>query len=834
MGGPMPRYIGKEKKKRGVTFPHYDPEKGVIYEGCYGVWAEGLRYMIENLPQFLDSAGEFYFDRDTGHFFYRPEEGQHPNDMRLELSSIANGVVIQNQKHIVVSGLNFRYQTTNGVALSNDVEDITIENCKFEDILAFGVTHGFDNWRVKPEPEFATDIRITDCDFQNMWEGCIQMAGTRARQKHLGRVEVLRNNIYNNGMRDKGNVQSAVPAIALRDMDTAEIAGNILQRCFGSGIMVTGSRGGNTDASADYPLCRILIYHNKTVDTALGVNDYGGMSLWQGGSIYCYNNNIGNSPGYMPAGITMFGGREMNLSYPLYLDGAYKIFSFNNIVWARSNETDQHKYATRTPGYFMVFGFLNHLANNTFYRHGSGVGGSSGHRNDVLGNVFSDIKKAFIAHDRSGDPSLVGGGDDGSSGRRGVPTLAYSNNVFYGEARAGRLLRPNEPAGYPDGIEADTVEQLRQMMKDFPIRYGELGERTEQDPLVGGPEPIEDIGDVDFRLSEGSAAVDAGVQYFIPWSLYGTVGEWHFTENRADPASVMDYSWYMSKAHYNRMMYEFIPTFDLSLNDASMDAYVESPSEDWARGAVVFDGERFGTVTDQSMREDITLAITYKNRKGDIKRRRVPNVDWEAPEPISGEGRNAKYAEDAVMRFPGSKRHTLILRTENLLTEANIKTEPGHTGGGLLGKHDGDAGYRLFINQAGKAQLDISSGGATSSVTSAASVNDGRWHHVLAEVDRESGRMTIYVDGEKSGESNSQLAADASLDNRANFLVGRTGGDRYFNGAIDYMRVCQGTLEDAQTTIGELYEWQTNGPFKYDLAGNKPVGRRDAGALEAR
>jgi hypothetical protein len=39
-------------------------------------------------------------------------------------------------------------------------------------------------------------------------------------------------------------------------------------------------------------------------------------------------------------------------------------------------------------------------------------------------------------------------------------------------------------------------------------------------------------------------------------------------------------------------------------------------------------------------------------------------------------------------------------------------------------------------------------------------------------------------------------------------------------------------LEDAQTDIAELYEWQTNGPFLRDFRGNEPTGRRDAGALE--
>ena len=31
----------------------------------------------------------------------------------------------------------------------------------------------------------------------------------------------------------------------------------------------------------------------------------------------------------------------------------------------------------------------------------------------------------------------------------------------------------------------------------------------------------------------------------------------------------------------------------------------------------------------------------------------------------------------------------------------------------------------------------------------------------------------------------------------------------------------------------KLYEWQTNGPSRYDYFGNRPVGRRDAGAIES-
>lgn len=109
----------------------------------------------------------------------------------------------------------------------------------------------------------------------------------------------------------------------------------------------------------------------------------------------------------------------------------------------------------------------------------------------------------------------------------------------------------------------------------------------------------------------------------------------------------------------------------------------------------------------------------------------------------------------------------------------------------------------------------------------------GQWHHVLAEVDRATGRMTIYVDGATSAKAKASLASDASLDTSADILVGRTHDGAYFRGAMDFLRICQGTLADARTDIAELYAWQSDGPVKYDFAGRAPKGRRDAGALEA-
>jgi hypothetical protein len=329
---------------------------------------------------------------------------------------------------------------------------------------------------------------------------------------------------------------------------------------------------------------------------------------------------------------------------------------------------------------------------------------------------------------------------------------------------------------------------------------------------------------VDFRLTPDSEAKDFGAIYFIPFSLYGTVGEWHFTENRAKPATVIDYHWYMSEAHFYRMLYEQVPTFDLQMNNASLEDFQDAPQETWARGAMSFDGKRFGKYPDAELRKDFVLPLS--RFRGKHKR----NIPDEPPFEIV----NPDDPENGYVRYPVEKRKTLRITTENLLLEAGFKTEPGLAQGVLISKHDGDSGYALAISDEGKAVFTVSSGGRHATVGSTAAVNDGNWHHVLAEIDRETGRMAIYVDGKEAGESKASLDADASIDTAADFLVGKSNDDdAYFRGAVDFMRVCQGTLEDAQTDIAELYEWQTNGPWKYDFAGRPVNGpRRDAGALE--
>ncbi len=177
--------------------------------------------------------------------------------------------------------------------------------------------------------------------------------------------------------------------------------------------------------------------------------------------------------------------------------------------------------------------------------------------------------------------------------------------------------------------------------------------------------------------------------------------------------------------------------------------------------------------------------------------------------------------------FPGHLRKTLDFDTSNILIEAIIRVDDGQSGGTIASKSDGKTGYMLGLDSQGRPVFTLQSSGQSSSVAGPAAINDGKWHHVLGEFDRKAGLGRMYVDGRQVAQANLSLPSDASLSNEEDFQVGRG-----LAGAIDFLRVCQGTLQDAQTDIQELYAWQNRGPATRDFCGNEPHDRRDIGAVE--
>ena len=294
---------------------------------------------------------------------------------------------------------------------------------------------------------------------------------------------------------------------------------------------------------------------------------------------------------------------------------------------------------------------------------------------------------------------------------------------------------------------------------------------------------------------------------FVPWALCGVVGEWNFYRTGDAPTRILDEHWYMTDYHVSRDTYHERPMYPLTGVNIGAADYIPGPLEDWVPGALNFAASKkqYATLAHADMMKPFSFQDLKKSRHEGAK-----------PEPCTIEGEALKNPQ---------------VYAGNLLVEIYFKTTPGHTEGVLMEKMKGN-GYSLTIGPSGRLHFSVKGAGVLAVVESKARVNDGQWHHVIAEADRQAKTLTVYVDGRQDASAGG-LDSTVSLANDGDLHVGGTPDGRYLDGALDFLRIAHGTLADADTTIEELYDWEFNGPFLRDFAGRKPTGaRRDAGAIE--
>jgi hypothetical protein len=338
-----------------------------------------------------------------------------------------------------------------------------------------------------------------------------------------------------------------------------------------------------------------------------------------------------------------------------------------------------------------------------------------------------------------------------------------------------------------------TLESFREVLeraRPLAATVGVMAERA----------PLRDSAAHDFRPSANSAALGLGARVFVPWALYETVGEWAFCPIPGDPAHILDEHWCMSPYYTVRDDYYRRPTYPLKGVNVTLDDFESGPLENWTKGALRLNGrDRYAVVANADIERSVT-------------------VDGQRSAPTRA--------------FGGARLSNPQIHTSNFLIEAYFRAAPGPKEAVLIEKA-GDAGYALFVNEAGGVTLAARSTGALASLTSRGTVRDGRWHHVVAEADRRAGSFAIYVDG-RADSRGPGLGSGTSLANDADLHVGGTPQGRCLEGAIDFLRIARGTLADAQTTIEELYAWEFDGPSLRDFTGHKrPDSGGDAGAIDA-
>ncbi len=734
-----------------------------------------------------------------------------PNVAEVEAGKEMNLVEGEQVEHVHISGLTFRFTTPawdissptwdfstkpwglravmhpGCVRVWGSGRDIRIANCRFE--------HVFFPIRIRSlvAGQRVDDVRIEDNDFRYTDAGILSVSdgsdwGYAQLRGRLGDVRIYRNHSLETGRRPK--LFGTGTGMEVSGARTVEIAGNVLERSYAQGIDVHGAK---VDGMwGDVPFTRILIHHNKVWESMLNCNDYGGIETWQGGPFYVFNNISYDALGYR--NWERYSGTDAGFGHAYYLDGAFKNYHFNNIAWGKAKDISSP--VVNCSAFQEIISYQNTFFNNTVFNFytGSRRQAPAAGRNKYLGNVWDGIGQYVFRHSDPAKTAADGNAKDAGPAKEhfALESNAYAGNVFYDVAEMGVLE--------PSGRWLAKYEDFKAALKKNRSISDELGETSPTSPLRNPAQG-------DFRLVEKSVALDRGAKVFVPWSLSRVVGEWNFYHTGDDPTRIIDEHWYMTDYHVSRDTYHERPMYPLKAVNIALGDYVSGPLEDWIPGALNFSAARrqYAVLANADLMKPFSFRESKKSRH-----------EGATPESCTVQGEALKNPQ---------------IYKSNMLIECYFKTAPGHTGGVLMEKMDG-AGYSLTISPGGGLAFAIKGSGASAAIESAAKVNDGQWHHAIAEADRQAVTLTLYIDGVKDAFARG-LDGSVSLANDGDVHVGGTPDGRYLDGTLDFLRIAQGTLADADTNIEELYAWEFQGPFLGDFAGRKPTGtRRDAGALE--
>ena len=924
MGSPFPtRVLMVDREKGALAFR--GQWGGISYKII-----RGCRYYLEDKPHYLDEPGEFWFDKKDGggRLYIRLPGDRDPNRARLEVAKRVHMIRSDGMSHVHVSGLTFRF--TNVIwklterpfwvsGATRDVEpgcvwmlgtgrDIRVTNCRFEHVhkpmmlKAVGSTDEIDDVVVSDNEMLHTDHCAIEIAEGTHWGMVVPPMG------RLRGVRVMRNRLEHIGKRPSRFGQGQ--AMDINYPETLEVAGNFLYRVYAGGINVQGG-GKQSGAVTDRPLARLLIHHNKVVDSLLNNDDFGGIETWQGGPAYVYNNISGNPGGYRNWDNVLTPETDDRFGHAYYLDGAFKNYHFNNIAWGKSKGPGGP--LANTAAFQEIHSYQNTFFNNTVYnfRTGSRRQAPQAGRDKFLGNIWQGIGLRVFRHARPANSEAKG--NEAHAGPQkehfALETNAYARNVFHDVGEVFGVLEPS-------GRWLTTFEAFREALAEAEPLADELG-------IMARTAPIPNASEHDFRPAADSAARDRGVRTFVPWGLYAMVGEWNFCPIEGDPTRIMDEHWYMASYYVGRGDYHKQPMYPLKAVKVGADDYVDGPLENWTTGALSLNGtDQYAVLSNEKATEPVTYEFGYQvpqwatitcpvkmmpgeNYRVEIKLQGIEkgmklhaDLNWRKtngrfagtalwggpPKEVTGEGpyvftytppekedlgayvltvfitttgkwadRTRMVTESIPKGDPDGKTKTITpaggkqtvkrtasgedlkspqIHTSNFLIEAYFRTAPGHTGGTLIRKMD-RAGYRLTVNGNGAVEFAVAGTGGSARLAGRTAVNDGEWHHVIAEADRKAAALTFYVDGREDA-SGAGIGPEVSLANEADLYVGGTPEGDCLEGALEFLRIARGTLADAKTTIEELYAWQFDGPFLRDFTGRPPVGERDAGAIEAR
>jgi hypothetical protein len=511
----------------------------------------GCKYFLENLPQLLDTVNEYYYCAGATHrgrLYLRLSGDRDPNGVAIEVAARCKIVSIVDRHDIAISGLTLgltnqprpgtataaypeppHWNDNDGacpaVELGGTVSGIQVSNCKFRYVVA-GVSPRRDD-QVNPSCYDGVSITDNDLAFVDAQGICLGSSGALGTNRN---ISVLRNKLYYVGMRQTTRNYSAIPAINVTNATSAEVAGNILDYCAGTGINTSWKTGTGNGSQI-----RSLVHHNKVTTSLLMCNDYGGIEGWQDGPAFFFCNISGNAVGFRH-----FSGENVYnpWGHAIYFDHANRHIAFNNIVYGIHNSVASATQRNNS-GFMQAVGSTAFYANNTIYKLYRSFCSSS-IMSGYVGNLLDDI--TYVFH------------EEGNA----VAPLAYAKNVYHGT-----------PQSFNNGTQA-TFAAFQTFLSSGNAESSQLGLQTAAATMI-------DPANHDFRPT--GQAIGNGAKVFLPWNLAQVVGQWNFLAHPAD---------------YTTIKGEESPQGGtgntLRCTGATAANYVMGGLEDWTNGALRFNG----------------------------------------------------------------------------------------------------------------------------------------------------------------------------------------------------------------------------------------------------
>ncbi|MDD4870269.1 MAG: right-handed parallel beta-helix repeat-containing protein [Kiritimatiellae bacterium] len=312
--------------KEIVSLAKVDTDQNIVTVSgreCVVKLSVGDRYFVENIPDALDSPGEWYLDCKTGELRVWPAK---PMTRKTEVVAPVVGRLFElkgdTKSGKVISYINFR-----GLQIC-DADYSPDDGCVGYQTGSDGAVY-FGN---------ATDCSIVDCIFRNVgkYAVCIKEGGNNRVVGNViangaeGGVVLLQtsgNEVTDNHIHDCGWVYKHVGGVILEGLKTSDnlIAHNLIHEIPRYGI------------SLKNPGSRNVVEYNKLYNLSTETFDTGGIEVTQQDREFRSGSTIRYNIVHDVIGYYSNNGHEVRMSWAIYLDSFAGGYDVNNNITYRNS-----------------------------------------------------------------------------------------------------------------------------------------------------------------------------------------------------------------------------------------------------------------------------------------------------------------------------------------------------------------------------------------------------------------------------------------------------------------------------------------------------------------